>query len=215
MCLYNRESVNYVKKYMEWEENRKRKEVVATENRKSKAVAAQVFITEVDKLPTVHLVYDGMNIKARVDSCAGRSIIGGRLAKKVAKYPSTNVAVVKGVCGTLIPIQHQARLSVEIVQKARLNFDALVMESCEEELLIGADVLHAAQCVMDFGAKTISFPLETGGTILLPYTCEPLSGMGKVEVSALAAQVDTIASPIVCVTKKSIMPGESSRFEQL
>jgi hypothetical protein len=65
---------------------------------------------------------------------------------------------------------------VEAVTKARLVFDALVMESCDQDLLIGADVLHAAQCVMDFGAKTISFPLATGGTILLPYVCEPLTG---------------------------------------
>ena len=73
--------------------------------------AARVLIGEVARLPTVSLWYDGVYIKARVDSCAGRSIIGGKLAKKVKKQPARNVAVVKGVCGTLIPIKYQARVS--------------------------------------------------------------------------------------------------------
>ena len=116
-----RESVKCGKKYIEELENKRRRDE-----------AARVFLSEVDRLPTVSFVYDGMHVKARVDSCAGRSIVGGQLAKKVTKSPAKNVAVVKGVCGTLIPIKHQARVTVEAVKAARLSFDALVMESCEE-----------------------------------------------------------------------------------
>ena len=189
--------------------------VMVEENEEKEQGTARVLATEVARLPTVHLVYDGVHIRTRVDSCAGRTIVGGKLAKKVKKQPARNVAVVKAVCGTLIPIRHQTRVSVEVVEVARMKFDALVMEQCDEDLLIGADVLHAAKCIMDFGSKTITFPRATGGPVVIPYSCEPMSGSAPIEVAGLVAEPAIQSKPVVCTTQRSKTPGNSSRFDIL
>ena len=148
----------------------KRVHVEKQQKTKEQENTTRVLATEVARLPTVHLIYDGVHIRARVDSCAGRTIVGGKLAKKVKKQPARNVAVVKAVCGTLIPIRYQTRVSMEAVEVARMKFDALVMEQCDEDLLIGADILHAAKCIMDFGKKYHYLPSgnrRTSGDTLL------------------------------------------------
>ena len=174
-----------------------------------------VLAAETSRLPTVNLVYDGCHLKARVGSCAGSSIVGEKLAKMVSRRPTKNVAVVKGVCGTLVPIRSETKLSVEVVDAARMSFGALVMESCDEDLLIGTDVLHAAKCVMDFGNKTMTFPLMEGGTVVIPYTCEPMGAVDDVEVAAMTAGIEVVPEPLCCLTQPTKMAGHSSGFNQL
>ena len=76
-------------------------------------------------------------------------------------------------------------------------------------------MLHAAKCVMDFQAKTITFPLADGGMVVLPYECEALQGNESVEVEALSANVHLSSRPTVCLTQRARNPGDSSRFDQL
>ena len=110
-----------------------------------------ILAAEIPVLQTVNLVYEGAIARARVDSGTGQSIEGNVLATKIYKKAAGMVAVVKAVCGTRVPIRYDARGSAVIFKKVQLAFDVLV---------IGSDVLHTAVCLIDFGARTITFPIE-------------------------------------------------------
>ena len=126
------------------------------------------------KLPTWQIVIDGVEVAARLDTCASRTIVSERLGT-LGKMTERITAFVEGVDGSVLPVREVRQLQW-VVSDQSFVWEVWVVPGATEDMLLGADFMASERCDMKWSTRELHFPTRGEDGVAIPFVLQPVSG---------------------------------------
>ncbi|KAJ0391234.1 hypothetical protein P43SY_010678 [Pythium insidiosum] len=135
-----------------------------------------------DGLPTVRVWIRGKECGMKLDTCAAYSVAGARMktcGEQLGQAPP--VDCVQGLGGQQLRVEGLWRFSFRTVYNQAVELDALLVEGCDEEILLGKDFLVAKKARIDFETNEARY-VEDENEVILPFTVGAVGGTAAVRL---------------------------------
>ncbi|KAJ0391766.1 hypothetical protein P43SY_010693 [Pythium insidiosum] len=131
----------------------------------------------------------------KVDTCAAYSVAGTRMKEYGERLPQTPpVDFVQGLGGQQLRVEGLWRFALRTIYNQLVKLDALLVEGCDEEILLGKDFLVEKKARIDFETNEARYA-EDEVEIILPFSVSTAVGPAAVRlVRGRTVQTETFVT---------------------